>query len=316
MPVLVRPFVDHPGARPPGAGTLPTLAAALTALGTYRARLTDTGLLREFVEAGRLRSEGVEPRSFASAVEPADLVELTRLATDVKRDGRGEVQYRVHGAQGHAVRAGAGGGRPRRHGRRRDRGRGQRARAPAARGDDRAAADRARGAPLHGLVRQRGHLPRDLSEPERQHVPGRGRGGRERRELDGGGAPRRPRRLRGVHDAADGERPRERRVPPLRRRRRHALDARALEEPAAPWRCDRGHRHRDGHLDEPRGGRGAGGQRGQAGARAQGGRRLCLRARRPTSTATGRRSAPAPTASGSRAARSSTGRPRAPSGSP
>jgi diguanylate cyclase (GGDEF)-like protein len=97
---LVRPFVDHPGARPPGAGTLPTLAAALTALGTYRARLTETGLVREFVEAGRLRSEGVEPRSFAGAVEPADLVELTRLAADVRRDGRGEVQYRVRGAKG------------------------------------------------------------------------------------------------------------------------------------------------------------------------------------------------------------------------
>ena len=74
---MVRPFVDHPGARPPGAGTLPTLAAALTALGTYRARLTETGLAREFVEAGRLRSEGVEPRNFAAAVEPSDLVELT-----------------------------------------------------------------------------------------------------------------------------------------------------------------------------------------------------------------------------------------------
>ena len=73
MPHLVRPFVDHPGARPPGAGTLPTLAAALTALGTYRARLTETGLVREFVEAGRLRSEGVEPRNFAAAVDPSDV---------------------------------------------------------------------------------------------------------------------------------------------------------------------------------------------------------------------------------------------------
>jgi diguanylate cyclase (GGDEF)-like protein len=96
----VRPFVDHPGARPPGAGTLPTLAAALTALGTYRARLTETGLVREFVEAGRLRSEGVEPRDFAAAVEASDLIELTRLAGDVRRNGRGEVQYRVRGANG------------------------------------------------------------------------------------------------------------------------------------------------------------------------------------------------------------------------
>ena len=96
----MRPFVDHPGARPPGAGTLPTLAAALTALGTYRARLTDGGLMREFVEAGRLRSEGVEPRNFVSAVVADDLVELTRLAADVQRNGRGEVQYRVQGAHG------------------------------------------------------------------------------------------------------------------------------------------------------------------------------------------------------------------------
>jgi hypothetical protein len=63
MTRMVRPFVDHPGARPPGAGTLPTLAAALTALGTYRARHTEGGLVREFVEAARLRSEGVDPRS-------------------------------------------------------------------------------------------------------------------------------------------------------------------------------------------------------------------------------------------------------------
>ncbi len=97
---MVRPFVDHPGARPPGAGTLPTLAAALTALGTYRARLTESGLMREFVEAGRLRSEGVEPRNFVSAVQADDLVELTRLAADVKRNGRGEVQYRVQGSRG------------------------------------------------------------------------------------------------------------------------------------------------------------------------------------------------------------------------
>jgi diguanylate cyclase (GGDEF)-like protein len=96
----MRPFVDHPGARPPGAGTLPTLAAALTALGTYRARLTETGLSREFVEAGRLRSEGVEPRNFAAAVEASDVIELTRLAGDVRRNGRGEVQYRVLGAKG------------------------------------------------------------------------------------------------------------------------------------------------------------------------------------------------------------------------
>jgi diguanylate cyclase (GGDEF)-like protein len=100
MPHLVRPFVDHPGARPPGAGTLPTLAAALTALGTYRARLTESGLVREFVEAGRLRSEGVEPRNFSAAVDPSDLVELARLAGDVRRNGRGEVQYRVHCARG------------------------------------------------------------------------------------------------------------------------------------------------------------------------------------------------------------------------
>ena len=97
---MVRPFVDHPGARPPGAGTLPTLAAALTALGTYRARLTETGLAREFVEAGRLRSEGVDPRSYAAAVEPADRLELTRLATEVRAHGRGEAQYRVRGAEG------------------------------------------------------------------------------------------------------------------------------------------------------------------------------------------------------------------------
>jgi diguanylate cyclase (GGDEF)-like protein len=96
----VRPFVDHPGAIPPGAGTLPTLAAALTALGTYRARLTETGLEREFVEAGRLRSEGVEPREFAAAVAASDVIELTRLAGDVRRNGRGEVQYRVLGAKG------------------------------------------------------------------------------------------------------------------------------------------------------------------------------------------------------------------------
>src|SRR3954469_17151981 len=96
----VRPFVDHPGARPPGAGTLPTLAAALTALGTYRARQTESGLSREFVEAGRLRSEGVDPRNFAGAVEPSDIVELAKLAADVRRDGRGEVQYRMHGARG------------------------------------------------------------------------------------------------------------------------------------------------------------------------------------------------------------------------
>src|SRR3954447_13368236 len=100
MPHLVRPFVDHPGARPPGAGTLPTLAAALTALGTYRARQTETGLVREFVEADRLRGEGVEPRDFAAAVDPSDVVELTRLAGDVRRNGRGEVQYRVHCAHG------------------------------------------------------------------------------------------------------------------------------------------------------------------------------------------------------------------------
>jgi diguanylate cyclase (GGDEF)-like protein/PAS domain S-box-containing protein len=97
---MVRPFVDHPGARPPGAGTLPTLAAALTALGTYRARVSEDGLVREFVEAGRLRSEGVDPRSYAAAVEPADQVELARLARDVGEHGRGEVHYRVHGAQG------------------------------------------------------------------------------------------------------------------------------------------------------------------------------------------------------------------------
>jgi diguanylate cyclase (GGDEF)-like protein len=97
---MVRPFVDHPGGRPPGAGTLPTLATALTALGTYRGRLTDTGLVREFVEAGRLRSEGIEPRNFTSAVEPGDEIELTRLATDVRDNGRGEVQYRMHGAHG------------------------------------------------------------------------------------------------------------------------------------------------------------------------------------------------------------------------
>ncbi len=100
MTHLVRPFVDHPGARPPGAGTLPTLAAALTALGTYRARLTETGLMREFVEAGRLRSEGVEPRDFAASVDPSDVGELTRLAADVRRNGRGEVQYRMHCARG------------------------------------------------------------------------------------------------------------------------------------------------------------------------------------------------------------------------
>lgn len=100
MDPTVRPFVDHPGARPPGAGTLPTLATALTALGTYRARLTDHGLAREFVEAGRLRSEGVEPRGFAAAVEPSDLAELTRLANDVREQGRGEAKYRVRGARG------------------------------------------------------------------------------------------------------------------------------------------------------------------------------------------------------------------------
>src|SRR6476469_8330708 len=100
MTSLVRPFVDHPGGRPPGAGTLPTLAAALTALGTYRARLTGSGLAREFVEAGRLRSEGIEPRHFTDAVDAADGVELVRLADEVRKNGRGEVQYRVHGANG------------------------------------------------------------------------------------------------------------------------------------------------------------------------------------------------------------------------
>ena len=55
--------------------------------------------MREFVEAGRLRSEGVEPRNFAAAVEPSDVVELTRLAGDVRRNGRGEVQYRVQCAR-------------------------------------------------------------------------------------------------------------------------------------------------------------------------------------------------------------------------
>ena len=40
------------------------------------------------------------PRLYAAAVEPADLVELTRLATEVATHGRGEVQYRVRGAQG------------------------------------------------------------------------------------------------------------------------------------------------------------------------------------------------------------------------
>lgn len=100
MPFLVRPFVDHPGARPPGAGTLPTLAAALTALGTYRAQLTDAGLAREFVEAGRLRSEGIDTRRFASAVEAADAIELTRLAEDLARHGRAEVQYRMRGSHG------------------------------------------------------------------------------------------------------------------------------------------------------------------------------------------------------------------------
>ncbi len=96
----VRPFVDHPGGRPPGAGTLPTLAVALSALGTYRAQLGETGLQREFVEAGRLRSEGVEPREFVSAIEPADAVELGRLAAEVRQCGRGEVQYRLRGARG------------------------------------------------------------------------------------------------------------------------------------------------------------------------------------------------------------------------
>jgi diguanylate cyclase (GGDEF)-like protein/PAS domain S-box-containing protein len=100
MTRLVRPFVDHPGARPPGAGTLPSLAAALTALGTYRAQLTETGLIREFVEAGRLRSEGVEPHAFTASVDPSDVVELARLASDVRRDGRGDVQYRVQCARG------------------------------------------------------------------------------------------------------------------------------------------------------------------------------------------------------------------------
>ena len=100
MTLLVRPFVDHPGARPPGAGTLPTLAAALTALGTYRGRITETGLVREFVEAGRLQSEGVEPRRFTDAIEPADLVELARLTKELHEDGRGEAKYRVQGVQG------------------------------------------------------------------------------------------------------------------------------------------------------------------------------------------------------------------------
>ena len=168
MPHLVRPFVDHPGARPPGAGTLPTLAAALTALGTYRARLTETGLVREFVEAGRLRSEGVEPRDFAArrrAVGPRR-ADAARRDVRAQRPRRGAVPRAVRARD--AVRARARRRRPRRHGRRRHRGRRQRARAPAARRDDRAAADRARGAPLHRLVRRRGHLPRDLPEPERR----------------------------------------------------------------------------------------------------------------------------------------------------
>src|SRR4051812_582822 len=100
MHQVVRPFVDHPGARPPGAGTLPTLAAALTALGTYRARLSGGVLAREFVEAGRLRSEGIDPHAFAGAVEPADGVMLVRLAEELRREGRGEVQYRMRGANG------------------------------------------------------------------------------------------------------------------------------------------------------------------------------------------------------------------------
>ncbi len=275
---MVRPFVDHPGGRPPGAGTLPTLAAALTALGTYRARLTETGLVREFVEAGRLRSEGVDPRHYAAAVEPADMIELTRLATDVRVNGRGEVQYRIRGAAGRALRARARGVRPRRHRRRRDRGRRQRARAPLAGGDDRAPADRARGASLHGVVRQRGHLPRDLPEPERRtrswaasrrtRTP---RTGWPRCTPTTGMPTRRswPRRCR--------EREREHRVPPVRGRRRDALAAGALEEPGAARRLDRGHRHRHGHLLEP-GRRGcARRQRGQAGARPQGRRRLRLR---------------------------------------
>src|SRR2546423_12631058 len=97
---LVRPFVDHPGGRPPGAGTLPTLAAALCALGTYRARLTETGLVREFVEAGPPRSEGGGPRHYATVGEPADMIELTRLASDVRANGRGAGQDRYRGGPG------------------------------------------------------------------------------------------------------------------------------------------------------------------------------------------------------------------------
>ncbi len=47
-----------------------------------------------------MRSEGVDPRAFALAVEPADSVELARLAEDVRSTGRGEVQYRMRGANG------------------------------------------------------------------------------------------------------------------------------------------------------------------------------------------------------------------------
>ena len=105
-----------------------------------------------------------------------------------------------------ALRARARRRRSRRHRRRRDRGRRQRARAAAPRRDDRAPADRARGAPLYGLVRRRGHLPRDLSEPERPPPAGRHRGRRERRELDGCGPSGRSGRLHGVHGVADDRR--------------------------------------------------------------------------------------------------------------
>ena len=229
--------------------------------------------------------------------------------------GRGEVQYRVRGAHGTlyvreraaADRDGTVVGVIEDVGSEHER--------LAARRDDRAAADRARGAPLHRLVRRRGHLPRDLPEPERRT---RSWAASRRTRTPRTGWPRSTRRTgpptrRSWRRRVGRER--EHRVPPVRRRRRDALDARALQEPGAAGRRDRGHRDRDGHLLEPRRGRRARRQRGQARARAQGRRRLRLRARAATRTATGTRSARAPTASASRAGAASTATRRAASGS-
>ena len=195
------------------------------------------------------------------------------------RPRRGAVPRAVRARD--AVRARASGSRPRRHGRRRDRGRRPRARAPGARRDDRAAArssSRSTSTPAGSTARA------PTTRPTRARTATTSWAGPRRTRTPRTGWPRcipTTRRLRGVHGAADGQPERQRRVPPVRGRRRDALDARALQEPAAAGWGHRGHRHRHGHLLEPGGRRGARGQRGQARARAQGGRRLRLRPRAP-----------------------------------